>query len=133
MSTRSLTRVHEGDRKYISMHRQFDGYPSVHGAELHKFLSGMTIINGICGEKAGEAADGASCLAAQMVAAFKTEIGNIYMCPVELTAGGQDYEYIVDVSDVGLSITVNVYGREAFKGDVEAFGLWCARDDEDEG
>ena len=34
MGTRSLTFVYEGDKPFVNMYRQFDGYPSGHGQEL---------------------------------------------------------------------------------------------------
>ena len=39
MGTRSLTFVYEGEKPIVNMYRQFDGYPSGHGAELAEFLN----------------------------------------------------------------------------------------------
>lgn len=136
MGTRSLTRINDSDsdRKIINMYRQFDGYLSGHGKELYDFLGGMVIINGISGQKMGAAANGAGCLAAQMIAKFKTEIGGIYLYPVEATDCGQEYEYVVTVKepnyeDPASAIEVEVLSRggSIFKGSVEEFGEFIER------
>lgn len=135
MGTRSLTRINEGNRQYINMYRQFDGYPSGHGAELFALLDGMVIVNGIGQDCPKKAANGAGCLAAQLVDHFKQEIGGIYVYPVAATDCGQDYEYIVNVNDESsIDITVLGYnGGEKFKGSVTEFGAWCTKpEDEDE-
>ena len=51
------------------MYRQYDGYPSGHGKELHAFLSDLALCNGLGGKppRGKVWANGASCLAAPMV------------------------------------------------------------------
>jgi len=99
MGTRSITRVFDDNartRPVLSLYRQMDGYPSGHGAELKEFLDGFEIINGIpmdvYGKSIGElkVANGMSCLAAQVVAHFKTEIGQFYVTDHE---DSQEYVY----------------------------------------
>ena len=79
MSTNCLTYVCRGRKPIVCMYRHWDGYLSEHGKDLASFLSGMTVINGISGQKMGEAANGMDCLAAQLVANFKKDIGNVYL------------------------------------------------------
>ena len=106
MGTRSLTFVYETDvsektnRKthtaITNMYRQFDGYPSGHGLELAKFLSGITLVNGFgTGMKAGTHANGMGCLAAQIVSHFKNDIGGIYLYNTSVKSCWQDYVYNV--------------------------------------
>ena len=38
MGTRSLTFVYDEQEAIINMYRQYDGYPTGHGAELAEFL-----------------------------------------------------------------------------------------------
>ena len=83
MGTRSLTFVYDGDEPLINMYRQFDGYPSGHGAELAEFLDGLEVANGM------------GCLAGQMIANFKKTVGGFYIHPVTETDCWQDYEYHV--------------------------------------
>ena len=97
MGTRSLTYVYdENHNKLCCMYRQMDGYPSGHGKELAEFLAPITLINGLHTGMPKNAANGMSCLAAQLIAHFKTRIGGIYLEP--LTRGldcDQEYEYHV--------------------------------------
>lgn len=153
MGTRSLTRVHTATGgKIINLYRQFDGYPSGHGTDLFKFLNGFEIVNGYSGKEGPKAANGAGCLAAQLVAHFKTQqnkderrrdgklIGGFYLYPIDSTDCGQDYEYIVTVTEAGWDsdapATINVevigYKGREFSGTVEEFGAFCAKEPEDD-
>ncbi len=51
MGTRALTFVYDGDKPIVNLYRQYDGYPTGHGAELAQFLDGFKIVNGIGAEK----------------------------------------------------------------------------------
>jgi len=102
MSTRSLTVLQdswEEHEEIAVMYRQMDGYPEGHGKDLADFLKGMRITNGMS-VSTDKTANGGDCLAAQIVAHFKTEVGSIY-----LKAAGTrdcDEEYIYTVTpDVG--------------------------------
>lgn len=82
MGTRSLTFVNDGEIRLVCFYRQFDGYPSGHGKDLAEFLKPFTIVNGFSsGMKEGTHANGAGCLAAQLIKHFKTDIGGIYIQP----------------------------------------------------
>lgn len=98
MGTRSLTIVKDQDNKpIIKMYRQYDGYPSVHGQELAEFLKGIRIVNGI-GSDRDKIANGMNCLAAQIVAHFKQEVGGFYLHPPTRSkrgAYGEEYTYTV--------------------------------------
>jgi hypothetical protein len=77
------------------MYRQFDGYPTGHGAELAEFLNRGRIVNGLIHTKTPQELvyNGMPCLAAQLVAHFKTEPGQFYLYPVTAEDCGQDFEY----------------------------------------
>lgn len=98
MGTRCLTVIKDDTGEEICvLYRQYDGYPSGHGKELKKFLAGKTIINGYGSEKDYEKHfNGMTCLAASLVAHFKTTIGGFYLYP----AGTRDTreEYIYEIS-----------------------------------
>jgi hypothetical protein len=127
MGTRSLTFVYDGDAKKpnVIMYRHMDGYPSGHGSDLAKFLEPIKIVNGLPFGETTQVANGADCLAAQMVAHFKDGPGNIYLKPC---AGDywQDYEYLLRVTD-----TIEVTCRwpktrtPLFQGTVKEFKTWC--------
>jgi len=96
MGTRSITRVHDAgkDSKVIlAVYRQMDGYFEGMGVDLTEFLTGMNLVNGInLGKIPTKAANGMSCLAAQLVAHFKTGIGGIYIADIN-----QEEEFNYDI------------------------------------
>lgn len=102
MGTRSLTYVYDerdNQKALVCMYRQYDGQLESHGLELAKYLKPIRIINGFNDDTPMFAANGAGCLAAQLIAHFKTdnartEIGNIYLMPADNDLdAGQDYTY----------------------------------------
>jgi hypothetical protein len=103
MGTRSLTHVYDGDGKTVllTMYRQYDGYPTGHGAELAEFIAPIEIRNGLpCGDMTAmnprpAIANGMGCLAAQIVAKFKDAPGHIYI--QESGQEGSDEAYIYKV------------------------------------
>ena len=109
MGTRSLTRVikrqsgldfAEGhkhpEKACVNMHRHYDGYPKGHGIELAEFLRDFRVVNGLGKIDEAKIANGYGCLAAQIVAHFKTIPGNIYLyeCNDDQDSW-QDYTYTV--------------------------------------
>jgi hypothetical protein len=128
MSTRALTRVNASKHKILCMYRHCDGYPSGHGKELFELLNGMTITNGI---QPGKTANGAGCLAAQIVAYFKDGPGSIYLEPPTAKDVGQDYEYTIAVDEETKAVTVTVEsGKEKlFTGTVAEFGAFCDKEE----
>jgi hypothetical protein len=84
MGTRSLTFVYDDAEPVVCMYRQFDGYPTGHGAELAEFLNTTDSYNGM------------GCLAAQLVSYFKKEPLNFYLhAPILGRDDCQEYEYHV--------------------------------------
>jgi hypothetical protein len=143
MGTRSLTFVYDGDETIINMYRQYDGYPTGHGAELAEFLSQFTIVNGIRVGESRKIANGMGCLAAQMVSHFKgDEAGQFYLYPASAKDCGQDYEYHVYTDERGLCVRItdrgyNMFGltmsdkNEAiFDGTVDEFTAFCTQKEE---
>lgn len=132
MGTRSLTFVEDGvGDKFVCIYRQFDGYPSGHGAELAEFLKDMVIVNGYNPRDTRKIANGAGCLAAQLIAKLKEGVGGIYIEPITATADcGQDYEYYIRACvDKGIEVKVKDYsGNVIFAGDTEQFAGFCGED-----
>ena len=115
MGTRALTFVYdEYNKPLINLYRQYDGYPSGHGAELAEFLSGFHITNGISSGETRRTANGMGCLAAQVVAHFKDSVGGFYIHSVDVTECGQDYEYHVYQKDKELRVRVTDRGCNMF-------------------
>ena len=123
MGTRSLTFVYDGDQPVLNLYRQFDGYPSGHGAELAEFLSGFEVVNGY-GEVKPKLANGMGCLAAQMIAHFKKGVGGFYIEPITAIDCGQDYEYHIYEN----RIVVKNPDQVMFSGTFDQFKEFCVED-----
>lgn len=151
MGTRSLTFVYDsykneqGKTEYrpiINLYRQYDGYPSGHGAELAGFLGQFAAItNGITPGETRKTANGMGCLAAQLVANFKDGAGQFYLHPTDCVDCGQDYEYhIYQNADNEICVRVtnrgcNLFGltmsdtnEDLFNGPVVRFEEYCTED-----
>lgn len=128
MGTRSLTFVYSehNNKPVINLYRQFDGYPSGHGAELAEFLNGIAeVTNGISLGETRRTANGMGCLAAQMVAHFKSEVGGFYLHNPDETDCWQDYTYHVYKDRV----EVKGYEEEKlFTGSWQDFETFCHSD-----
>ena len=101
MGTRCLTVMIDdsGDepKEMGVMYRQFDGYPDGHGIDLHNFLLGFKLYNGYPTNVTGKAANGASCLWAQIISYFKEILSEVkhkdnVQRVATLPMGNQDYE-----------------------------------------
>lgn len=140
MGTRCLTHIKEGGTTLVTVYRQFDGYPDGHGLELAKFLSEITLVNGINPGKGAKLVNGAPDLAAQFVTVFKTAIGDdmaggVYIEAPDTFDVGEEFTYTVHVPSVGqindadtaINVTVHIFGDDppAFFGGVEEFAAWC--------
>lgn len=102
MGTRSLTRLYNEDKQEICvLYRQMDGYPSGHGKELASFLEGFKIVNGYNPDLKGKRANGAACLAVQIIAHFKDGVGSFYLYPAGTDDMGEEYVYAVECSVLG--------------------------------
>lgn len=79
MGTRSITTIIDNawgrNTQVCTMYRQYDGYPSGHGKELAEFLAPIVVVNGMGLDETRKIANGAGCLAAQMVQHFKESAG----------------------------------------------------------
>lgn len=96
MGTRSLTVVLDEDGIEIcTLYRQYDGYPTGHGAELKAFLDGFSIVNGFGSSDPLRTANGMGCLAAQIIAHFKSGVGGFYLYPGGTRDCGEEYIYTI--------------------------------------
>jgi hypothetical protein len=78
-------------------------------------------------------ANGAGCLAAQMIAHFKVGVGNFYIVPLqEEDDYAHDYTYTIKVDrQLGggnISITVHAYGDQIFEGSIQSFKEFVAEE-----
>ena len=127
MGTRSLTFVYDEDGDaIINMYAQWDGYPEGHGQEIANFLQGKEIVNGL-GRDTAMVFNGMGCLAAALVANFKTDAGGFYLYPVKAKDCGQDYEYHIYAD----KIVIKGYdGKKIFSGSWDKFRDFCFQKEE---
>jgi hypothetical protein len=126
MGTRATTTVKDSNGKTIMvLYRQSDGYQDCHGKELKEFLETKIMINGISYGDKRDLANGMGCLAAQMVAKFKTKVGLFYIYPESTENNYIDFAYTVyptDDSDTPtLKIKVESHGKTIFDGVVAEY------------
>ena len=147
MGTRSLTFVYDSYKDeagntvhepIINMYRQYDGYPTGHGAELAEFLAQFTMVNGLGINETRKVANGMGCLAAQLIANFKDGAGQFYLYPVTAKDCGQDYEYHIYQDGASFRVAVtdrgcNFFGLSTsdkdeilFHSDLAEFKEFCA-------
>lgn len=148
MGTRSTTRIrckrdNQAPQTLLTFYRQMDGYPSGHGLALGEEIDSYVLVNGIGIGDGRKLANGAGCLAAQVLGYFKDGCaGGIYCVPDRGDEFDHDYHYDVTIHEKwgknGLSnptykISVEVwhYGeadKPAFKGTLSRFIAWCKKD-----
>tara|TARA_R110002124_G_scaffold145903_1_gene311167 strand:- start:478 stop:876 length:399 start_codon:yes stop_codon:yes gene_type:complete len=130
MGTRSNTIIYDDDVHILNLYRQGDGYLSGHGSELLEFLEPLKMVNGYSIGEPNQA-NGAGCLAAQMVAHFKVGVGGFYIQP-PMGELENDYTYTIKVDrQLGggnISITVHAYEDQVFEGSVESFKEFIAEE-----
>lgn len=119
MGTRSNTVIYDDDVQLLNIYRQNDGYLIGHGAELLAFLEPMTIVNGFT-MGLTNIANGAGCLAAQMIAHFKVGVGGFYIQP-PMGELENDYTYDVVVKDDAILLTVFDFEEIIFSGTIPEF------------
>lgn len=102
------------------IYRQYDGYLSGHGAALSNGFGDFTIVNGYSGDDDKRTANGMGCLAAQMLAAFKSGVGGVYVYPSD--APDEEYTYTIyaDGSDNGGIATGSLHVK-VMCGDAELY------------
>lgn len=127
MGTRSLTHFHQAGLNspvLCTMYRQFDGYPTGHGADIKAALGGKTLVNGY--SDAATQVNGLADAATQLIAYCKTNggkdpigAGGVYMMlPGE---GSEEFNYHVFATGGDLHVSV-AHGDDAlWTGPVSAF------------
>lgn len=94
MGTRAIVRVFDGAEELCAIYRQNDGYPNGLGREVADFCATKRIVNGINSRMRSDTiANGAGCLAAQLIGFLKEGPGRVYIYPVGCDS--QSYEYAI--------------------------------------
>lgn len=128
MGTRALVRVFEGPTEILTLYFHSDGYPDGVGRQIAEFCETKRIFNGIRGGVPRTImANGAGCLAAQLVANFKEDVGGVYVIASGSNSAWVDYEYHVncpvhtdDANDVFPNgQAIEVLGFDVERGDTQ--------------
>ena len=100
MATRSLIRFakredgvsfsEHPERVEVQVYKHYDGYPEGHPVDLAKFLNEFKIVNGL-GRDTYKRSNGLTCLAAQYIAEFKEQPGDLYVENPDSKHGDLDY------------------------------------------
>lgn len=113
------------EEKMCTIYQQFDGYPSGVGMELAEFLKPIKMVNGIGGDTTN-IANGTGCLAAQYIAAHKTDVGGFYMTNLE-DSQEYDYDVLIEYDDRYqpkqpiIRLVDDYDGSDSFEGTPEEF------------
>ena len=120
MATRGIVRFAEREagvsfnehpeKIIVQIYKHYDGYPQGHPVDLAKFLKGFKIVNGL-GAHDIRVANGLGCLAAQYVAAFKMEAGDIYIESPDTERSWIDYVTYI-WGDDNKSIWMSIFNDE---------------------
>lgn len=144
MGTRAITNVvDEKGVSYVSLYRQFDGYPQGgHGEDLANWLKGAVIGNGIrMGAEPRNFFNGVGDLAVRLVTFFKEDhsvAGGFYLVAPAHDKWDVDYTYTVHCDDGyeeegGVTLEVTSYGGTTlFNGTVEDFYVWMRESEEED-
>lgn len=121
MGTRSLTHLHEEGLEspiFLTIYKQFDGYPSGLGEEIAECLGKRELVNGYNNEKTQ--VNGIGCAAALLISHLKgDDAGGVY---ISKTLGEHDawhdYSYDIYVQDDELYMQIT----ERYRNTVLGFG-----------
>lgn len=127
MGTRALIHIHDDrDPKTIicTIYRQYDGYLEGLGKQLANFVADREIVNGYQPDKHTKenAANGMSCLAAQLVGHLKEDIGNVYLYPPGISDVGEEFVYHVFKDHITASDTYGE-GTMLYEGPASEFTI----------
>jgi hypothetical protein len=143
MGTRSTYRIIEQytddkthkvvNQEICLMYRQFDGYPSGHPCETAEWLASGQVVNGFGSNETKLIFNGAGCLAAQLVAKYKTETGGTYLNPLKHRGKcWEDYLYdIIVKEDHSIEFVCYENGKrktEVFRGSPSDFVLQYSKE-----
>jgi hypothetical protein len=143
MGTRSTYRIIEQytddkthkvvNQEICLLYRQFDGYPSGHPCETAEWLASGEVVNGFGSNETKLIFNGAGCLAAQLVAKYKTETGGTYLNPLKHRGKcWEDYLYdIIVKEDKSIEYVCYENGKrktEVFRGSPSDFVLLYSKE-----
>ena len=106
----------------FNMRANYDGYPDGVGMDLARIMAEGQLVDGLGLDRTlGKYFNGASCMAASVIALMKKEPGNIYLYPTK-DFYEENYNYTIDVDGKGDGkIQIKMTGGKSFEGTLEEF------------
>lgn len=129
MGTRSITKFENDEGEAIAvLYRQYDGYPSGHGADLFDILNDRPVVNGYSDAKTQ--INGAASIPILVIRALapEDETGNFYLYPAGTSDMGEEYTYTLSV--VENRVWLKIEGYETYDGYLDDFKPEDIEDDE---
>ena len=128
MGTRSLTHIVEDGETLVTIYRQMDGYPDVHGNDLAGILQNHKLVNGYGMDDTEETSfNGMGDLAAQVVRHLKDDIGSVYLQPPN-AEDCEQYTYTITGVDEVIHLKCATHDKVLFNGPVDKFDAAAATD-----
>ena len=156
MGTRSVTHFKESstDDPFMTLYRQFDGFPELHGLDMVRFMRDKKLVNGFSMDDTHNF-NGMGDLAAQMVAHFKTynhplhdvngimlpnmmksprytepRVGNYYIMAPGAEDVGEQFSYHIYPHDEEIFITIfDEYEEDViYEGSIANYPYWTEVD-----
>lgn len=104
----------------FNMQANYDGYPDGVGLDLARIILEGNLVDGLGPNRTlGAYFNGASCMAASVIALMKKEPGNIYLYPTSYDFDA-NYKYIINVNKNN-TIEFKMTGGRTFEGTLEGF------------
>lgn len=122
MGTPSLTHIYENEdsaKPFVTIYRQFDGYPEGLGSDIKEILGNRTLVNGYSDAKSQT--NGIQCAAAMLVAGLKEGCGNVYLYPAGSSDCGEEYVYHLYPSGSTFRLKIEGYDKPIYDGPLPDF------------
>ena len=104
----------------FNMRAHYDGYPDGVGMDLARIMAEGELVHGLGLDRTlGKYFNGASCMAASVIALMKKEPGNIYLYPTNQDMD-TNYTYVINVDEEN-EITIEMTGGKSFEGTLKEF------------
>ena len=126
MSTSASFTLIDKHEPVITMYSHWDGYPEGIPLKVMKWLSEIKVVDALTLDNEN-VANGVSCLAAQLIAKFKTGAGSIYLYNPEMQYQlGEYYIYDIFIDDGHVKVSAYKFDSDydmidMFEGSVQEF------------
>ena len=114
MGTRALLHIKDGENALLTIYRQYDGYPEGMGEDIKNIAGHLEIVNGFSDRE--NKANGMGCLAAQIVAGLKNDVGNVYIYPAGVSDVWEEYTYVLTEKEGRVHVNCTDFDSVVYDG-----------------